>query len=69
MSDVRSLRELTATTSGDSVAVLESLSEVFAFDRGVWLVGHSASWIEPDDQSARKVRLVTLHVVVGERDD
>lgn len=69
LDDVHSLRELAATGSNNSAGVLESLSDIFAFDKGVWFVGHSARWVEPDEELGRKVRLVTLHVVEGEWDD
>ena len=69
LDDVHSLRELAATASSDSRAVLESLSEVFPFETGVWFIGHSARWVESDEETDRKVRLVTLHVVQGEWDD
>lgn len=69
LDDVHSLRELAATGSTDTTAALEFLSEVFALDEGVWFVGHSARWVESDEEASRKVRLVTLHVVEGEWDD
>jgi len=69
LDDVHSLRELAAAGSNNSVAVFESLSEVFPFDKGVWFVGHSARWVESDEEAGRKVRLVTLHVVEGEWND
>jgi len=69
LDDVHSLRELAATGSNNGVGVLESLSEVFAFGKGIWFVGHSARWVEPDEEPGRKVRHVTLHVVEGEWDD
>jgi hypothetical protein len=69
LDDVHSLRELAATAPQNSTAVLDSLSAVFAFDKGVWFVGHSAQWVKPDEELGRKVRLVTVHVVEGEWND
>jgi hypothetical protein len=67
--DVYSLRELAEAAPRNSGGVLEALSEVFPFDRGVWFVGQSSRWVTSGEQEGRKVRLVTLHVVEGERND
>ncbi len=69
LDDLHSVRELTAAVSDPSVAVLRSMSDVFPFGRGVWFVGQSAGWSEPDDPEGRKVRLLTVYVVEGERND
>ena len=67
LDDLHSLRELTA--AGPELSALRALADVFPFDRGIWLVGQSARWTHPDEQGGRKVRLLTLFVVEGGRDD
>ncbi len=62
---VRSLRELTSLASSSSQSALRFLSDIFPFDRGVWLIGRSARWVESREEPIRKVRLVSLHVAEG----
>ena len=69
LDDVRSVRELAASDSDESLGILEFLSEIFAFDTGVWFVGESSSWVGQGQEPGRKVRLVALYVVKGEWDD
>jgi hypothetical protein len=69
LDDVHGLHELAAPPPDGSIDVLKSLSDIFPFDEGVWFVGQSSRWVESGEEAGRKVRLVTLHVVEGERND
>ena len=47
LDDLQTLRDLSET--GPDLSALQSLSGVFPFDRGIWFVGQSARWSEPNE--------------------